>query len=1487
MSFDFFTFLFRQNARENLSSIRQIISLSEQDDTNMKILHNRLNREADKIDRMIIVESLFAVEESDCSSNIAEKSRKMVDAISQGLVETLKRELKECRVITDNQKQRIKNMEKEKDEFLRNQLASKNDGVKEMNELLEYLRKSIIQRKSDSGAEENEMPLLKNNLASIKNITVSLQNGIDKSYSKILSKSEQMSNMEDTIKDLQEQVKNYTNQIEDLNEERDYFRTKSEQFENQYRVSIDETTSLQHRIRIIETERKTLFDENINLKSGKANIQDYCSNLSGENNKLADRIKQLQHERDRTCNELNGYIDKCDQLNLDKNELENKYENLEQVILKLRHEYQDQTREINILSRENEDMKRTIQDNEKEKLKIRRTIKSVETGNRDLEDQIYQLTSELQKLKSEHSKVKTSNDENNKLYEDLQEANKELEREKNELNRNIMLSNQEIRDLNEEIKVLKAKNSNIDQSTSKTKLLGNLYEKVILKMLHQRKELVELFKTNEPNVYSLKLCSTQSIDFKSKENIESEFQNLSDEIMKSFTSILTNINQNNNKLRSCDLFFRELSGCVSDFDDNDSCYGTENDASEISTAANKLYCNKILKLKTRKLQQQDILEQEKKDDAASEVLMEKLKCLLLNYRNKYLECNNLKKQDKLSRKKLKCLSKKVNSQKRIECNLKTRIALYKKELNLKDQSQQKNENENTNNNTDFDINDNELYKLPGERMNKREIIKLLNSSLKEIEIIFNDKDRNVEREKLDSRIKKIKTNILNIMNYLMNSQNDMCSGSKNEVKSPTQVENETQKKDRNELTQRFEVLQEQRKYMLDHLTFTNQRLEVLLEALKGKQIKQDRNNNEIFYNQPQVDTKRLFKRVKESFKFDQDAMKRAVSILELTKAISVTDLTELQENKAKDNADLEMIVLVKNLNENMDSVLREARTKITDPKANSDQNCQNPEELVPKSELVKKENELKSSLQKAQQKVEDLSTFLEKREEELKERDQIIEKLNKEYNQLKRKASTSNDTSIQTRDCIIAEYRTAKEKLEEENEFLQHVVKELREELLKFQKSYRKEEENQKHLEEFVNELQISKQTLETSLDKMGYELNILKNDRQELLKTIQSISHPLKKPPSYGDPYINHYSHTYQTNSVKDPIDYHSNGFTTDSCSTKQYYPNLKNNGNFHPAENHVSKIFTEPRPNYSQKSSYQYSLNNKYNNGNNSELGNTMIPYNHSLPHYDNDFSNQYSTGTNGGFQTPPCNCEECQISLYSEMSDTTTFPYSEEEVVCTTSYDEWESLPSDQEAKISSSESQATATSSRIARNIKTVEASEAIRSKNRSQSYINTEYGSGRALVSPKIDLRSRNSSSENTDNISINTSITNGSVNSNRVRGRREQQRRSLRDVFSTDPRSPHRSTQSLRSKSPDHQIKRSQQNRLSFDSRRIHSTTEVNGFHQDNGNLSEPITNNERFKGQYNASNNRMNKNLMDSPFLNTSYDSKKKKKKLFSFGKK
>jgi len=91
---------------------------------------------------------------------------------------------------------------------------------------------------------------------------------------------------------------------------------------------------------------------------------------------------------------------------------------------------------------------------------------------------------------------------------------------------------------------------------------------------------------------------------------------------------------------------------------------------------------------------------------------------------------------------------------------------------------------------------------------------------------------------------------------------------------------------------------------------------------------------------------------------------------------------------------------------------------------------------------------------------------------------------------------------------MIDEYRTTIGRLEKENEFLQVVVKELRDELMNFQKSYRQEEETQQHLQEFINELQICKASLEKSLDKVAYELNIVKTDRDHLIKSMNSMNH-------------------------------------------------------------------------------------------------------------------------------------------------------------------------------------------------------------------------------------------------------------------------------------------------------------------------------------------------------------------------------------------
>ena len=345
--------------------------------------------------------------------------------------------------------------------------------------------------------------------------------------------------------------------------------------------------------------------------------------------------------------------------------------------------------------------------------------------------------------------------------------------------------------------------------------------------------------------------------------------------------------------------------------------------------------------------------------------------------------------------------------------------------------------------------------------------------------------------------------------------------------------------------------------MLEHMKFTNKRLEVLLNCLKGRAdgSLSDSNNNLLDVNAlsppPAVKSPTQFQQkqekspsqnltpVKKPYESHQNTattMKRAVSILELTKAISITDLHEADAQHAVNEEQRDVIVLVKDMNENMETVLREARSKITEARvtkklASSGEEESNSAtamgrrnlqgkfvlEIVPKSELLKKENELKSSLEKAQQKLESLSQFLEKREAELKERDEIIAKLNREYEDLKHQATDKADTRITTRDRMIDEYRETIGRLEKENEFLQVVVKELREELLNFQKSFRKEEETQQHLQEFINELQICKASLEKSLDKVAYELNIVKTDRDHLIKSMNSMHHVPSNPYWYS----------------------------------------------------------------------------------------------------------------------------------------------------------------------------------------------------------------------------------------------------------------------------------------------------------------------------------------------------------------------------------
>ena len=1408
--------------------MRQIITLSKQDDTTSEILSRHLNLELDRLDRFIINENFFFDEDSSSDNSTLEKSHKMVRAISEELLRTLKEEVKECRSLICHQENQIKTMNTEKDEYLKIQLTEEKDVTDEMNKLFAYLRKSVIQPKHQNIFENNDLSLLNRTAACIKNTTLSLRNGIDKSYGQILNKSELISTMRDAMGDLQEQIRNYTSEIDNLNEERDYFKIKSEHLENQYLALFDEITILQNRIKVIETERKELFDEIIDLKGGKANIEDYCSNLNGENNKLADRIRQLKYENNRTFNELNDYIDKFNEVNADRNELTNNNTNLEHTILKLQHECQNQAYNINILSRENEDMKLKSQEKDNEKSKYRKAMESMEKVNRDLEDNIYHVTGELQKLYRELSKVKSLNEENIISNRELQDANKKFEKENIVLKRNINLNNQQIRDLNAETETLKTKIANIDQSTSKQKSLLFSYEKLLIKLLHQRREFMEKLEISKSKSFTLKLCSTKSIDFKDEQTIEYELDKLSDEISESFIPVLSHINQNTNKVKLCEKLVQEFSECIPEFG---SSYFTLNHKRELD------------ELKLKKHNEINLLN---KDQVSSERLTKELRSVLQCYRNLLMEYNNLQNQEKMSAKKLKLLQKKLNGQKRTKNHLKMHLSQIKKELHSTKQSQQQIQNGN--------------YKIigslqfPWESIDIAAVLMLLESKIRDVEnkrVGINEK--NTEKS-LDYSNENLRSNLFNVSDCLMNSPKDVFTGWQNKISTSLRETNGSEKSMGPEPGECSESLQEQKKYKLYHLNFTKELLEVLLEVVTSALKAEGNTFDESFWEQLQLDKKLLFRQIIKLLNCDQGVIQRSLRTLELTNARAVNNTTQTQEKKQKNKEVIEKNHFSQKFYENLNSILKEPRAESINTQTISDHYSLNLEDEILKSETDKRTDELKASLEKAQIKGDDLLACFKKRKQELKQTYHVLEKMSKENEEIEKEADINNNTNIQIKGHLEEECGVAKKKLDEENLFLQLLVKKVLSELHIFQtKNENYKRKNQKFLEDFIYEFPHVNKIAATILDKVSDNLNTLNNDNKELPMKVQDIENLFKRSQGYKESVNNEKIDSPDKNELKDPTDCGHNRYVTDT-STKIKHSNVAINKTTSQMQ---SSIYFSPEQNDLTDNSYR---NN--NNGNDKNINTSFFKSEGSSNHpstYSNGTRNNSPQGSSSklshGLQIPPCRCQKCENSLYSEIFDSKKSAILVAKETCT--------MPCSLE-------------SSYCYRKEKLASA-ELVTSNDKRKLYVKTENQTIRTLPSPRSQQKSNESSYGHSANLSIHTSVTNSSAYSNHICERRKQQSRFPQSVSSKDGQSSHELIQTSISNSHNHQFNWLEKCRLSLDSQRK--------YHKPK--LPESIVNNGRRSSlEYNTTDNHVTKTINDSHF-SSPYDSKKKNKLRFGFRRK
>ena len=1238
---------FRKNTREQLQSLQTLVEFCSTSDATVKGVEKRLKREADKIDRLLVVENLFAVTDGEGSSSLAEKSKKMVDSIAEGLVETLKNELTESRNIAENQRRRIKDLETEKEEFLESQLHTKNDGVSEMNDIVEHLRMSLVRNLNNSSDGENSLKLVRRDISETKKTMKVISDGLDKSYKSITNKSNEISELKETLKELEEQKRGYTQTIEELHAKKQYLKTQVDHTEAQHRITNDELATVQKRLTAAEQERKAFFDENSTLKGGKANMQDFCSNLSGENEKLLSKLKTVQEERDSLFNDLQEQLHRTGELTNDSNELENKIEALENVVAKLRREYQNQTQEVNAMTRENEDLRISLQDSEQNCVKIRRSMKAIETANKDLEDQIFQVSTEFQKTKSDNEKLRNCQRDQLHTIEELRENIEFTADEKNAIE-------SELKEVSAKQKQLQETNRELSQEidrdktvNDKRKTLSSSFEKLLLKFIHQRKRLLSIMNLDDTiNESSFQLCSMQSVEFKSMMDLKFGIESTDKQIDNSFNVLSESIRTRMGDVNRYELFLNdvlEYSKRFSNKDDQaDSCYSTDDVTSchvprlDVSGGLRGL---NALKIKSRNEYSLETLEN----------LSDKIKRALSIEETETEDASRVsndviqKRKITISNRTIKQLNTKLRNRKAIERGLLNKMGQMKKEMKVLREFQK-------------------MHRLKAavscEQLSRKSPPKSLGSSPRNTPGI-NVLELKEELEMARIDIEKLRKTIQDYEDHeckrVVIVQLEPIVKRMTSLKEKLELrvncalcEQHCAESSVDTLENKVAQISEQREYMLDHMKFTNKRLEVLLNALKGRaeaSVNADDNNNSSTANKQVIhpsnknnnSPKRLLSsKLPAADTSNNTTMKKAVSILELTKAISITDLYALDEASAIDEEQRDVIVLVKDMNDNMETVLREARSKITeariskrgviadDMKTQAGADGKYILEVVPRSQLLKKENEMKRSLESAQQKLDNLVVFLEKREAELKQRDVIIAQLNKEYEALKATKTDQSDAALSTRDRLIDQYRDTIGRLEKENQYLQVVVKELREELLNLQKSLKIEADTQQHQQEFINELNICKASLEKSLDKVAYELNIVRTDRDHLMQTINSLHH------------IPSTAYWYNGGGSQN---YHGNSYNADG-----------------------------------------------------------------GIPPYDVDGSYLGNVCNNNG----SCGCEMCAFADFSEQS--TAIPFSEDDWASLCDECEESSLHSENEGDdvISSSESQKTTTSSRVAKKIKTGEA-----------------------------------------------------------------------------------------------------------------------------------------------------------------------------------
>ena len=221
-------------------------------------------------------------------------------------------------------------------------------------------------------------------------------------------------------------------------------------------------------------------------------------------------------------------------------------------------------REKSTLSHEKYEIKSSVENSERERLMLQRYINSVETSNKDLEDQLLYLTSENYKAKHDFAREE-SLEEYNTMIQELEKVENLNISEEDELAFKDHLKMVRIDTLN----VKESKTSPFDSQllvkdglSEKSKILLSGYETLLTKLLQQRREIISklgLDKTGQFRNISSNMNSSQNIEYKLASEIENNIREKCYEVDSSFTAFEHFLQSSDDDWKRIEYCYRELS----------------------------------------------------------------------------------------------------------------------------------------------------------------------------------------------------------------------------------------------------------------------------------------------------------------------------------------------------------------------------------------------------------------------------------------------------------------------------------------------------------------------------------------------------------------------------------------------------------------------------------------------------------------------------------------------------------------------------------------------------------------------------------------------------------------------------------------------------------------------------------------------------------------------------------------------------------------